>query len=58
MFKSPCHQNPLNLVEQYASMSVDEPGAYGIILFDGVNIIAHTEDYAIAQHEAFSDTLS
>ncbi len=58
MFKSPCHQNPLNLVEQYASMSVDEPGAYGIILFDGANIIAHTEDYAIAQHEALSDTTS
>ncbi|MBE9476969.1 MAG: metallophosphoesterase [Proteobacteria bacterium] len=48
-FKSTCHQNPLNLRGQYASMSVDQPGAYGVILFDGPNIIVHSEDYALAQ---------
>ncbi len=58
VFKSPCHQNPLNLVEKYASMSVDEPGAYGVLLFDGPNIIVHSEDYAIAQRYGLSDTLS
>ena len=58
VFKSPCHQNPLNLNEQYASMSVDEPGAYGVLLFDGPNIIVHTEDFALAQRDGFSDTLS
>lgn len=58
VFKSPCHQNPLNLTEKYASMSVDEPGAYGVVLFDGPNIIAHSEDYAVAQQGGLSDTLS
>lgn len=58
MFKSPCHQNPLYFAKDNTSKSVDEPGAYGIILFDGANIIAHTEDYAIALHEARSDTAS
>jgi 3',5'-cyclic AMP phosphodiesterase CpdA len=58
VFKSPCHQNPLNLNEKYASMSVDEPGSYGVLLFDGPNIIAHSEDYTLAKHEGLSDTLS
>lgn len=58
VFKSPCHQNPLNLTEKYASMSVDEPGAYGVVLFEGSNIIVHSEDYAVAQQGGLSDTLS
>lgn len=58
IFKSPCHQNPLYLAEDYTSMSVDELGAYGVILFDGPNIIIHTEDYALAQRDGLSDTLS
>ncbi len=57
VFKSPCHQNPLNLHEQYVSMSVDEPGAYGVILFDGTNITVHSEDYALAQQDGLSDTM-
>lgn len=55
IFKSPCHQNPLNLAEKSVSLSVDEPGAYGVILFDGPNIIVHSEDYALAQQGVLSD---
>jgi len=44
-FKSPCHQMPMVLFSPDHSLSVDEPGAYGILLIgkDGA-IVAHTED--------------
>lgn len=49
MFKSTCHQMPMNLISTDSSLSVNEPAAYGIILFDEQSIIAHTEDYEIAR---------
>ena len=42
-------QMPMNLISADSSLSVKEPAAYGIILFDDQSIIAHTEDYEIAR---------
>ncbi len=44
IFKSPCHQMPMVLGEGVSSLSVDEPGAYGIILLKDDSIIVHSED--------------
>ncbi len=49
MFKSTCHQMPMAMESNDPSLSVAEPAAYGIILFDTHSIIAHTEDFEIAQ---------
>lgn len=56
IFKSPCHQQPLNFREENTSVAVDEPGAYGLIVFDRSNIIVHSEDFAIAQKDVVPDT--
>jgi len=44
VLKSTCHQNPLNLNEKQTFKFVNEPGGYGVVLFDGPNLITHTED--------------
>lgn len=44
MFKSTCHQGPLDLVEVDSSLSIDEPGAYGVLLLPEDGVIAHSED--------------
>lgn len=49
IFKSPCHQMPMMLGRAGSAHSVDEPGAYGIVLAGPDGIIIHTEDFAIAQ---------
>lgn len=48
IFKSPCHQMPMVLQGGDHSLSVDEPGAYGILLLSANAVLAHTEDYALA----------
>ncbi|MFY0690847.1 MAG: phosphodiesterase [Paracoccaceae bacterium] len=48
VFKSPCHQMPMDLSEQSSASSVDEPGAYGIILLKERGVIVHTEDFGLA----------
>lgn len=52
IFKSPAHQMPMMLGETGTSHSTDEPGAYGIVLFGPDCIIAHTEDFALADRAA------
>lgn len=47
-FKSTCDQQPMPLEPPESSHSVDEPGAYGIVLCGRGGIIAHTEDFAVA----------
>lgn len=47
MFKSPCHQMPMCLGPADVHSSVDEPGAYGLILLHPEGPIIHTEDYAL-----------
>lgn len=44
MFKSTCHQGPLDLVQVDSTLSIDEPGAYGVLLLPADGVIAHSED--------------
>lgn len=43
-FKSPCHQMPMKLGAAGSGHSVDEPGAYGIVLTRGRDVVVHFED--------------
>ena len=47
MFKSPCHQGVLDLEHPDSSLSVDEPGAYGLLLLHINGVIAHSEDVGV-----------
>lgn len=47
VFKSPCHQMPMILGEEGSGHSVDEPGAYGIILTQGDSVVVHFEDFTL-----------
>ncbi len=47
MYKSTAHQMPMVLDSDDPSISVREPGAYGIVLINGKNIIAHSEDFTL-----------
>jgi len=49
ILKSPCHQQPMTLGVAGSEQSVDEPGAYGIVLASEDGFIVHSEDFAIAQ---------
>ena len=55
IFKSPCHQMPMALEVEDEHLSIDEPGAYGLILLHGDGIIVHTEDFNIAGSQPASD---
>mgnify|MGYP005855330473 CR=1 FL=1 len=44
MFKSTCHQGPLDLVTPDSPLAIDEPGAYGVVLLPPGRVIAHAED--------------
>jgi 3',5'-cyclic-AMP phosphodiesterase len=49
IFKSPCHQLPLDLDSPDCSLSTPEPGAYAILLLQSPDqIIVHTEDFKLA----------
>jgi 3',5'-cyclic AMP phosphodiesterase CpdA len=48
VLKSPCHQLPMALGPGHSSDSVDEPGAYGILLSLPDTVVLHTEDFALA----------
>ncbi|MEO1140225.1 MAG: phosphodiesterase [Pseudomonadota bacterium] len=47
MFKSTCHQMPMTLGFHDPHLSVDEPGAYGILLLGHEGIVVHTEDFTL-----------
>ncbi len=51
ILKSPCHQIPMILGQGTFADSVDEPGAYGILLALRDTIVVHTEDFALASGE-------
>ena len=45
VFKSPCHQMPFQLGAGTSALSVDENGAYGLLLIDANgDVCVHTED--------------
>lgn len=52
IFKSPVHQQPMPFDIPDASLSVDEPAAYGIALVTEDGVLVHTEDYEIARRDA------
>ncbi len=47
-FKSTAHQSPLLLDSWNTSLAVDEPGAYGVVLFTPDAIVAHSEDFDLS----------
>ena len=55
VFKSPCHQQPMNFGSMDTSLSVDEPAAYGIIFLRPDGVLVHTEDYEISQSDVLGD---
>jgi 3',5'-cyclic-AMP phosphodiesterase len=52
IFKSPVHQQPMPFDLPDASLSVDEPAAYGIAVVTDDGVLVHTEDYEIAKRDA------
>lgn len=44
MFKGPCHQGVLDLKTADSSLSIDEPGAYGLLLLSQDGVVAHSQD--------------
>jgi hypothetical protein len=54
VFKSPCHQGPLDMVSMDSTLSVDEPGAYGVVLFGERRVIAHSQDVGLPDSAAVS----
>ncbi|OAN71960.1 hypothetical protein A8B78_19760 [Jannaschia sp. EhC01] len=48
ILKSPCHQIPMILGQGTCADSVDEPGAYGILLALKDTVVVHTEDFALS----------
>lgn len=58
LFKSTCHQAPLDLRSHDSTISVDEPGAYGVLLLAAEGVVAHSEDVGLnAQIFTGSDAL-
>lgn len=47
IFKSPCHQMPLDLIGEDSTVSTPEPGAYGLLLLTKSGVIAHSEDVGL-----------
>jgi 3',5'-cyclic AMP phosphodiesterase CpdA len=47
MLKSTCHQGPLDLTSLDSSLSLDEPGAFGLLLLAPGSVVAHSEDVGI-----------
>ncbi|MGX0877109.1 Icc protein [Roseovarius sp. MBR-154] len=52
ILKSPCHQMPMALGDQDPSLSIDEPGAYGLLLLTDAGVIMHSEDFSLPPREA------
>lgn len=53
MFKSPCHQGVLDLVQPNSHLSSNEPGAYGLALLSDDGVVIHTEDVGLADVRIF-----
>ncbi len=57
MFKSPCHQGVLDFDDPDSSLSLDEPGAYGLLMLTADGVVAHSQDVGFA-HEIHRDPSS
>lgn len=49
VLKSPCHQMPLRLGPAATTLSVDEPGAYGILLLGPEGPVLHSADFTLPE---------
>lgn len=58
VLKSPCHQMPLNLIDASSGLSVDEPGAYGVLLLTDTEVVVHTQDVFETQNAVTLDPAS
>lgn len=58
MIKSPCHQMPMILGAAGSSLSVDEPGGYGVLLLDGQTPILHHVDVGLRIYDMAQDPSS
>ena len=47
ILKSPCHQMPMTLGDHDPCLSVNEPGAYGLLLLTGEGVVVHSEDFTL-----------
>jgi 3',5'-cyclic-AMP phosphodiesterase len=47
VLKSPCHQMPMNLTSADSSLSIDEPGAYGVLLLGDAGVALLSEDVGL-----------
>ncbi|MEB8386814.1 phosphodiesterase [Rhodobacteraceae bacterium KMM 6894] len=54
VFKSTCHQAPMMLADADPHVSVDEPGAYGVLFLGASGVIVHSEDFDIPGRRALS----
>jgi 3',5'-cyclic AMP phosphodiesterase CpdA len=52
ILKSPCHQMPMALGYRDPSLSIDEPGAYGLLLLTDDGVVVHSEDFTLPPGEA------
>ncbi len=59
ILKSTCHQMPMVLGDGSSSLSIDEPGAYSIVLLGEDSVVACRENYELADAaEVAFDTAS
>lgn len=58
MLKSTCHQMPLILGAGSSGLSVDEPGAYGVLISNSNQVLLHTEDVFDTPPEQIEDERS
>jgi 3',5'-cyclic AMP phosphodiesterase CpdA len=49
IFKGTCHQGPLDMVSDDSSLSLDEPGAYGVVLVGADQVIVHSQDVGLPE---------
>lgn len=52
VFKSTCHQMPMVLGPHSPHVSIDEPGAYGLLLLDDTGVVVHTDDFTLPKAKA------
>lgn len=57
-FKSTCHQMPMLLGHEGSAHSVDEPGAYGIALTRGSDVVVHFDDFTLPIQQVVQESAS
>jgi Icc protein len=55
ILKSTCHQAALDFNARTTATSIDEPGAYGVILMGKRSVVIHTEDFTLPTPALFVD---